>query len=205
MNSDEEDDIVSPENLPLYRKGQEIYDLVIRITDLIPEDNEHLMFVKSCMLDDVVQLTVKIAGAEAAELYDLKMENAAIIRKAARDLIVQQHSLQSFGFKDTEYYEMVRELVEEYRLLFIDWVAGFDKWDYVIDRWGLFNPPGVGPFDIDPDDDIPFRIASHFSGNDDFIMGPVKGLIGDRVSWSEIRFVVSHLKYLRNEKKLPWF
>jgi len=22
--------------------------------------------------------------------------------------------------------------------------------------WGLFNPPGVGPFDKDPDEDIPF-------------------------------------------------
>ncbi|HZL08348.1 MAG TPA: hypothetical protein VFC65_00005 [Prolixibacteraceae bacterium] len=48
-------------------------------------------------------------------------------------------------------------LIEEYRLLFIDWVAAFDKWDYIIDRWGLFNPPGVGPFDHDPDDDIPFN------------------------------------------------
>ncbi len=66
MNSDEEDDIVSPERLPLYRKGQEIYDLVIRITDLMPENNEHLLFVKSCMIDYAVQLMVKIAGAEAA-------------------------------------------------------------------------------------------------------------------------------------------
>jgi len=51
---------------------------------------------------------------------------------------------------------VIRDLVEEYRLLFINWLTGFDKWDYVIDRWGLFNPPGVGPFDKDPDDDIPF-------------------------------------------------
>lgn len=157
MYSEEEDDIVQPEKLPIYRKGQEIYDLVTRITDLIPEDNEHLMFVKSCMLSDAAQLTVKIAGAEAAGLYDLKMENAAIIRKAARELVVQQHSLEAFGFKDTEYCEIIRGLIEEYRLLFIDWVAGFDKWDYIIDRWGLFNPPGVGPFDKDPDDDIPFH------------------------------------------------
>jgi hypothetical protein len=28
--------------------------------------------------------------------------------------------------------------------------------DYIIDRWGLFNPPGVSPFDKDPDDGIPF-------------------------------------------------
>ena len=157
MNSDEEDDIVRPEGLPIYRKGKEILEMVSKITALIPEDNEYLMHVKACMLSDAAQLTVKVAGAEAAGLYDLKMENASIIRKAARDLMVQQHSLDMFGFEYVEYYQMVRDLIEEYRLLFIEWVAGFDKWDYVIDRWGLFNPPGVGPFDKDPDDDIPFH------------------------------------------------
>ena len=157
MNSDEEDDIVLPERLPIYQKGKEILDLVIKITDLIPENDEYLNHVKGCMISDAAQLTVKIAGAEAAELYDLKMECAAIIRKAARDLMVQQHSLDMFGFEYPEYYQIVRELIEEYRLLFIDWVARFDKWDYIIDRWGLFNPPGVGPFDKDPDDDIPFH------------------------------------------------
>ena len=157
MNSDDEDDIVRPERLPIYRKGKEILDMVIKIGDLIPENDEYLKDIKACMLFDAAQLTVKVAGAEAAELYDLKMENAAIIRKAARDLMVQQHSLDMFGFEYVEYYQMVRDLIEEYRLLFIDWVAGFDKWDYIIDRWGLFNPPGIGPFDKDPDDDIPFR------------------------------------------------
>ena len=157
MNSDEDDDVVRPERLPIYRKGKEILDIVIKIGDLIPENDEYLAEIKACMLCDAAQLTVKVAGAEAAGLYDLKMENAAIIRKAARDLMVQQHSLDMFGFEYVEYYQIVRELIEEYRLLFIDWVTGFDKWDYIIDRWGLFNPPGIGPFDKDPDDDIPFH------------------------------------------------
>lgn len=157
MNSDDEDDIARPEKLPVYRKGREIFDIVSKIADLIPESNEYLMDIKGWMLSDAAQLTVKVAGAEAAGLYDLKMENAAIIRKAARDLMVQQHSLESFGFEYVEYWQMVRDLIEEYRMLFLDWVAGFDKWDYIIDRWGLFNPPGVGPFDKDPDDDIPFH------------------------------------------------
>jgi hypothetical protein len=103
MNSDDDDDdddVLKPEKLPIFRKGKEIFDLVRKITDLIPEDNEYLMQVKSFMLSDAAQLTVKIAGAEAAGLYDLKMENAAIIRKAARDLIVQQHSLDMFGFEE---------------------------------------------------------------------------------------------------------
>ena len=157
MISDEEDDIARPESLPIYRKGKEILDMVSKITALIPENDEYLMDIKACMLCDAALLTVKVASAEAAGLYDLKMENAAIIRKAARDLMVQQHSLDMFGFEYVEYYQIVRDLIEEYRLLFIDWVAGFDKWDYIIDRWGLFNPPGIGPFDKDPDDDIPFH------------------------------------------------
>lgn len=157
MDHDDEDDIVNPESLPIYRKGKEIFDMVNKITDLIPENNEYLKHVKACMLSDAALLTVKIAGAEAAGLYDLKMENAAIIRKSARELLVQQHSLEAFGFEYIEYYQMVRDLIEEYRMLFISWVAGFDKWDYIIDRWGLFNPPGIGPFDKDPDDDIPFH------------------------------------------------
>jgi len=157
MNSDEENDIVRPESLPIYRKGKEILDIVSNICALFPENDDYLNEIKSWMLSDAAQLTVKVAGAEAAGLYDLKMENAAIIRKAARDLMVQQHSLDAFGFEYVEYYQIVRDLIEEYRLLFIDWVAGFDKWDYIIDRWGLFNPPGVGPFDKDPDDDIPFH------------------------------------------------
>jgi len=156
MNS-EDDDIINPEKLPIYLKGKEILDVVFKITALIPDNDEYLNEVKACMLNDAALLTVKVAGAEAAGLYDLKMENAAIIRKAARDLMVQQHSLDMFGFEYVEYYQIVRDLIEEYRLLFIDWVAGFDKWDYNIDRWGLFNPPGIGPFDKDPDDDIPFR------------------------------------------------
>jgi hypothetical protein len=157
MYSYEDDDILKPEKLTIYQKGKEIFDMVNKIAALIPENDEYLNEVKSCMLSDAALLTVKVAGAEAAELYDLKMENAAIIRKAARDLLVQQHSLDMFGFEYVEYYQIVRDLIEEYRLLFIDWVAGFDKWDYIIDRWGLFNPPGIGPFDKDPDDDMPFN------------------------------------------------
>lgn len=153
------------EDLPIYKKGEEIYKMTRKICDLIPEDNEHLQFVKGDMLLNASFLTVKVAGAEGGDLYDLRMEAAAIIRKAARDLMVSNHSLKMFGFEEVEYFDIVRDLIEEYRLLFIEWVAGFDLWNYIIDRWGLFNPPGVGPFDKDPDDDIPFN-PEEFFGDD---------------------------------------
>jgi len=149
---------IDPRELPIYKKGWEIYEVVDQICQLIPEEDEMLGHVKSIMLEDAMMLTVKVAGAEAGQLYDIKMEAAAIIRKAALNLMIQNHSLEMFGFEHLEYFQIVRNLLEEYRLLFIDWVSKFDRWDYVIDRWGLFNPPGVGPFDHDPDDDIPFNL-----------------------------------------------
>ncbi len=153
----DDEDYINSRELPIYKKGEEIFEVVKQISDLIPEDNEHLQHVKEQMLMDAMTLTVKLSGAEAGGLYDIKMEAAAIIRKAARELMIQNHSLKMFGFKETHYFNIVRELIEEYRLLFIDWVNSFDQEDYIIDRWGLFNPPGVGPFDKDPDEDIPFN------------------------------------------------
>jgi hypothetical protein len=151
---EEENEIKKPEHLAIYKKGQEILKVITKIGELIPDHNTELQSLKHIMLEDALQLSVKVAGAEGSDLYDLRMECAAIIRKAARDLMVQNHTLKMFGFKEVEYFNIVRDLIEDYRLLFIRWVASFDKWNYTIDRWGLFNPPGVGPFDHDPDDDI---------------------------------------------------
>ena len=39
-------------------------------------------------------------------------------------------------------------------------------------------------------------IASHFEGSGDLKMGPVKAALGEKVSWSDIRFVINHLLYL---------
>lgn len=158
----EEEDDINPKNLPIYKKSKEIFHVVKHISDLIPEDDEHLQYIKAQMLGDSMMIMAKIAGAEGGDIYDIRMENAAIIRKAARDLMVTNHSLEMFGFEEVEYFDIVRDLIEEFRLLFIDWVAGFDKWNYIIDRWGLFNPPGVGPFDKDSDDDIPFNLDDFF-------------------------------------------
>lgn len=154
---DDKNHATNPKELPIYKKGKEIYEVVYHICELIQDDDEMLGHVKGVMLEDAMLLTVKVAGATGGQLYDIKMEAATIIRKAARELMIQNHSLEMFGFEHVEYFQLVSDLLEEYRLLFIDWVAGFDKWDYIIDRWGLFNPPGVGPFDHDPDDDIPFN------------------------------------------------
>jgi hypothetical protein len=44
-------------------------------------------------------------------------------------------------------------------------------------------------------------IASQFEGETDLRMGPVKATLGEKVSWSDIRFVMNHLLFLRKSGK----
>ena len=136
---------------PLFKKANEILDVVIALVDVIPDDGGIVESSKQFMLEDAMIIPAKIKGAEAGALYDIKMENAAIIRRCARSVMIRCNGLNAKENNIEDYIKMLRDLIEEFRLLFIDWVASFDKWDYIVDRWGLFNPPGIGPHDEQED------------------------------------------------------
>lgn len=140
----------------IIEKANEIHDLIQHIADIIPDDDPMLSFAKDELQLNSSIILAKLAGAEAVNLYDIKMENAALIRKAARDIMVSYHTFKSFDFKEAEYLMMVRELIEEFRILFVDWVASFDQRKFIVDTWGLFNPPGIGPDYEQSDDELDF-------------------------------------------------
>lgn len=155
--------------MPIFQKAEQILKLTEGLVQIIPAENEFLQETTvRFMLENAMIIPAKIAGAEAGDLYDLRMENAAIIRKAARELYVQAGSLRyEDGITDTDYIYLLRNTIEEFRFLFIDWVASFDVWNYIKDSWGLFNPPGVNAHDKDPDEDIPFNPNDFFNSDDD--------------------------------------
>ena len=62
--------------------------------------------------------------------------------------------LEMYGFRETEYLDLLRNEIEAFRILFAEWVKTFDPFNYIIDRWGLFNPPGVNYNDLEDDDSI---------------------------------------------------
>lgn len=152
------------QQMPLYQKAEQILKITMGLVEIVPKENEFLQETTvRFMMENAFLIPAKIAGAAGGGLYDLKMENATLIRKAARELYVQAGSLRfEEDITDQDYIELLRNTIDEFRLLFIDWVAGFDIWDYVKDTWGLFNPPGVNAHDKDPDDDIPFDANDFF-------------------------------------------
>lgn len=150
---------------PLFIKAKEIYELVDKVSVLIENNedendfNNHLLNeYKNQMHENALIIPAKITGAFSDDiLYDLKMENASIIRKAARTILTTTSGLRMLGFNDLDYLELIRNEIEEFRILFAEWVKTFDEWNYIIDRWGLFNPLGVNYDDYDIDDDLPFE------------------------------------------------
>jgi hypothetical protein len=157
------------ENFPLFQKAEQIFKITQGLIEIVPADNEFLQETTvRFMLEDAMIIPAKIASAHGVELYDLKMENATIIRKAARDLYVHAGSLRfEEDIQDKDYIYLLRNEIDEFRLLFIDWVASFDVWNYIKDDWGLFNPPGVSAHDKDPDEDIPFNPDDFLNFNED--------------------------------------
>jgi len=179
---DFEMDLDGHKKTAIYQKALELFHLGFPLMDLIVDDLDNINFkphvwileeiddekneeISRFMAEDMVNsvqenlmiLTSKAASAYGAR-YDLKMENAALMRKAAREIYLACGSLATLvDERQVGYLEIIRNEIEAYRLLFAEWVKGFDPWDYDIDTWGLFNPPGVNYDDPDPDSDIPFE------------------------------------------------
>lgn len=152
------------EQMPLYQKAMEVRQFVDSIVEIAYEsditfENEvegHIVDNSiNYLIDNSLSIPSKIAGAFAEDTpYDLKMENATLIRKAAIELLTDANTLEHYGFKEVEYLEILRKALEELRILFAEWVQTFDPWNYHIDRWGLFNPPGVNYDDYDMEDEL---------------------------------------------------
>lgn len=141
-------------NLPIYQKAEQIFKLVSSLLETIDEENDYLNATKYMMRDDISIICAKIAGAEGGDLYGIRMQNAAIIRDYAMHLYVQVGSLRfEDSFKDKEYVTLIRKEIDEFRHLFIEWVANFDRSNYIWDEWELFNPPGAIAPDPDAYDD----------------------------------------------------
>ncbi len=170
MNWDEEDDFEMSreevEKTPLYQKAHEIMEMVQGINALVQGDDSNadeeqdidramtLHYMNDMMESSMIML-VKVAAHYGPNLYSIKMEAATLIRMHAMRVRVNINGLEMGGHHENEYFLALRNSIDEFQILFAEWVATFDPWDYVIDRWGLFNPPGVNYDDHDPDDDIP--------------------------------------------------
>ena len=150
--------------LPIYQKAELIFQLVEALIASLPEDDEYIQGTKHLMMEDAMIIPAKIVGAEAGDLYSIRMQNASLIREYAMHLYVHVGSLRFHeNYKELEYVKLLRKEIDAFRILFIEWVEGFDANNHIWDDWGLFNPPGAIP----PNDNDTFN-DDDFDDNDFF-------------------------------------
>ena len=124
----------------LYLKAKEIYKLTHTLVDTFPEGNQHGEYIKGAMIGYASIIPAKIAGA-AGGFYSMQMEKAVIIRINMVDLRNTLWTCLTEEWCSEEYVEMMRAEIEQFRLLFVEWIKSFDKTNDYPDEWHLFNDP----------------------------------------------------------------
>ena len=141
-------------NTPLFKKAEEIRRLATAIVESAPDEakpgTSQLHYAQQMLQgskDDIVQhahtIGAKIAGAHGLNMYDIQMENACLIRRSCREMVVALRGLEMAGYSEQSYFDLLREAVKEFCPLFVAWIGTFKDSDYVYDDWELFNPPGA--------------------------------------------------------------
>jgi four helix bundle protein len=123
--------------LPVFKKAEQIRELTMRIIDTF-DDEKDIFKMKEQMMLNACTLSAKIAGAEGGDLYTLRMENAVVIKMHARELQAQTSLCKAEKLCNQEYLQLLRDEIEEFRKLFVEWVNTFDKSNDIQDEWGLF-------------------------------------------------------------------
>ncbi len=124
------------EKLPVYKKAQELFDLAEIIADALKEDK---MKRTPCaqMFSNAALIQAKIAGAEGGGLYSLRMQNAVLIKLAVQDMFNAVSFASMVKINEEDYVDLMRDKVDEFRLVFNDWVRGFDKTYDIPDNWAI--------------------------------------------------------------------
>ncbi len=99
---------------------------------------DFISHTKNLILSDAFEVGAKIRSSEAGRMYILRMENAAIIRKNAQYIKTAMLGMDDEMGIDTDHCDIIRDEIDNFRVLFKTWVATFEK-DEFEDEWGLFT------------------------------------------------------------------
>jgi hypothetical protein len=125
--------------MPVFKKAWAIAELTRRLVETFDEQRDEL-HVGEQMINNAYMLGAKISVAEAADLFTLRMENAVIIKMAARELLAETSLCKAEKLADPVYLQLLRDELEEFRKLLNGWIKTFDPLNDIPDDWAIgFN------------------------------------------------------------------
>ena len=124
--------------MPIMLKAKQIGRLVSYICETLPpEDLAH--HYREIMQSDAGIISGKVSSVEGCSVFSVKMENAVLIKLAAKNLLSQMSGLRLLGYSDPRYIRLLCDEIEEFRVLFVAWISTFDRRCDLRDGWGIFH------------------------------------------------------------------
>ncbi|HSZ24781.1 MAG TPA: hypothetical protein VK766_03635 [Cytophagaceae bacterium] len=120
----------------VFKKAMEIFYVTRGIVDTIKE-KEDKFDVRNFMLRNAGVLGSKIAAAEGGTLFHIRMECAYQIKIAAKELLINVRLCQMDNLTDKRYLELLKRLLDEFRLYFVEWTKTFDSEKDIDDGWKI--------------------------------------------------------------------
>ncbi|WP_139925186.1 hypothetical protein [Hymenobacter sp. DG01] len=137
---DDHEDLEYLKHRALFEKAKELAHLTQAFVQSLPEPPE-IPLLGEMMLENSYVLGAKLAASRAVPYYSRRMELAVLIKVAAEGLLTQTSTCHMLSIGAPEYWQLLRDEVEQFRLLFVAWVQDFDPTTDVEDEWGLFSNP----------------------------------------------------------------
>lgn len=121
----------------MYNQWREVFRLVSAFAEILPDEEDERLSTRSMIYQNAYIVAPKIMSACGDTLYQIKMENAALIRFNCRQMWEQVAFAVLEGVADREHKIVIEEAIDQFKASFRQWVATF-KQDEFDDAWGLF-------------------------------------------------------------------
>jgi hypothetical protein len=122
---------------PVYKIAYEIVKTTKAIIESIDEQRDS-MNLRSLMLQNAMTIPAKIAGAEAVDVFSIKIENAVLIKISARELQSYVALCKQLNLNNPKYLNILEMEIDDFRQVFNNWVSSFEPEVDIDDGWRLF-------------------------------------------------------------------
>jgi hypothetical protein len=126
---------------PLILHAKELLSLANALHKSMDEDEQQIQ--GDHIMQSALMMNAKLAGAIGSDSWLVCMQNAALVRYHANDLLIASNGLEMFTTTHADHIRHFRAEMEKFRDLFVEWakeIHAMEPEEY-IDEWGLFLHP----------------------------------------------------------------
>lgn len=124
------------QSLAIVQKAALVSDLIISFCEHLGDSQVEYEY-KKILLNAGLELCNKIVIAETSSYFNDKVENALLVKMAVKKVLHQLAGMQVLGLSDKEYSHLIEKEIEEFRLLYNEWVNAFNNSTTLSDGWDL--------------------------------------------------------------------